>query len=99
MKIPHKVFKAKNQKVGFSISPERLAFIRQKRLKYTEAPDYTDILHIRKELEYSYRIFSQIKGLQIINVTNSSIEEIANKVIEGRRESSKKTSSTKEHIK
>ena len=95
IKIPQKVFKAKNQKVGFNISPERLAFIRQKRLKYTESSDYTDIMHIRKELEYSYRIFGQIKGLQIIDVTNSSIEEIANKVIEGRRESSKKTGSKK----
>jgi regulator of PEP synthase PpsR (kinase-PPPase family) len=86
IEIPQNVYKAKNQKVGFTISPERLAFIRQKRLKYTESPDYTDILQIRKELQYSHRIFGQIKGLQIIDVTNSSIEEIANKVIEGRKE-------------
>lgn len=85
IKLPNQVLKAKIQRVGFTISPERLAFIRQKRLKYTELPDYTDITQIRKELEYSHRIFSQIKGLQIIDVTNSSIEEIANKVLEGRR--------------
>jgi regulator of PEP synthase PpsR (kinase-PPPase family) len=91
MTPPDKVFKAKNQKIGFTISPERLAFIRQKRLKYTDSPDYTDVISIRKELEYSRRIFGQIKDLQIIDVTNSSIEEIANKVIEGRRESSKGT--------
>jgi regulator of PEP synthase PpsR (kinase-PPPase family) len=95
MKFPHKVFKAKNQKVGFTISAERLAFIRQKRLKYTESSDYTDVVNIRKELEYSHRIFGQIKGLQIIDVTNSSIEEIANKVNEVRRESLKKTKSKK----
>jgi len=99
VKIPPKVFKVKNQKVGFTISSERLAFIRQKRLKYTESSDYTNILHIRKELGYSHRIFSQIKGLQIIDVTNSSIEEIANKIIEGRRESLKGTKSKKEYIK
>ena len=99
MTPPNKIFKAKNQRVGFTISPERLAFIRQKRLKYTESSDYTDILQIRKELGYSHRIFSQIKGLQMIDVTNSSIEEIANKVVEGRRESLKKTKSKKEHIK
>jgi len=86
LKLPNKVFTAKNQRVGFTISPERLAFIRQKRLKYTESSDYTDILQIRKELGYSHQIFSQIKGLQIIDVTNSSIEEIANKIIEGRRQ-------------
>ncbi len=89
MKLPNKVFKAKNQRIGFTISSERLAFIRQKRLKYTESSDYTDILQIRKELGYSHQIFSQIKGLQIIDVTNSSIEEIANKVIEGRRRDEK----------
>lgn len=99
MTPPNKIFKAKNQRVGFTISPERLAYIRQKRLKYTESSDYTDVLQIRKELGYSHRIFSQIKGLQMIDVTNSSIEEIANKVVEGRRESLKKTKSKKEHIK
>jgi len=95
MELPQKIFKAKNQKVGFTISPERLAFIRQTRLKYTESPSYTDISYIRKELAYSHRIFSQIKGLQIIDVTNSSIEEIANKVTEGRREGLKKTKKEK----
>ena len=93
--LPNKVIKAKNQRVGFTISPERLAFIRQKRLKYTESTDYTDILQIRKELEYSHRIFSQIKDLQVIDVTNSSIEEIANKVLDGRREIMKGTRSKK----
>ena len=96
MTPPNKVFKAKNQRVGFTISPERLAFIRQKRLKYTESSDYTDILQIRKELGYSHRIFSQIKDLQMIDVTNSSIEEIANKVVEGRRESLKRKKNRKE---
>ena len=99
MTPPSKLFKAKNQRVGFTISPERLAFIRQKRLKYTEPSDYTDILKIRKELGYSHRVFSQIKDLLLIDVTNSSIEEIANKVVEGRRESLKQTRSKKEQIK
>lgn len=89
IKLPNQVFKAKVHRIGFTISPERLAFIRQKRLKYTESSDYTDILQIRKELGYSHQIFGQIKGLQIIDVTNSSIEEIANKVIEGRQRDEK----------
>ncbi|MEW6214824.1 MAG: pyruvate, water dikinase regulatory protein [Nitrospirota bacterium] len=86
IKPPNKVFALKTQGVGFTIAPERLAFIRQKRLKYAGSTDYTDITHIKKELEYSHRIFNQIKGLQVIDVTNSSIEEIANKIIEGRPE-------------
>jgi len=86
MKPPNKVFTLKILKIGFTISPERLAFIRQKRLKYAGSVDYTDLTRIKKELEYSHRIFTQIKGLQIIDVTNSSIEEIANKIIEGKPE-------------
>jgi len=87
MKPPNGVFTLKIQKVGFTITPERLAFIRQKRLKYAGSTDYTDLTIIRKELEYSHRIFSQIKGLHIIDVTNSSIEEVSNKILEGRPES------------
>lgn len=86
LKPPEKIFTLNIHKVGFTISPERLAFIRQKRLKYVESIDYTDITNIKKELEYSHRIFKQIKEVQIIDVTNSSIEEIANKIIENRTE-------------
>jgi regulator of PEP synthase PpsR (kinase-PPPase family) len=86
IKPPDKVFTLKTQTVGFIISPERLAFIRQKRLKYAESIDYTDITQIKKELQYSHQIFNRIKGLQLIDVTNSSIEELANKIIEGRPE-------------
>lgn len=81
MKPPNKVFTIKIQRVGFTIAPERLAFIRQKRLKYAGSTDYIDLTHIKKELEYSHRMFNQIKGLQVIDVTNSSIEEIANKIV------------------
>ncbi|MEW6410292.1 MAG: pyruvate, water dikinase regulatory protein [Nitrospirota bacterium] len=84
MKPPDKVLTIKIQKVGFTISPERLVFLRQKRLKYAGLTDYTDITYIKKELGYSHRIFNQIKGLQVIDVTNSSIEELANKIIEDR---------------
>ena len=74
------------QKVGLTIAPERLAFIRERRMKYAGANDYLDISHIKKEIEYSHRIFNQVKGIQIIDVTNSSIEEVANKIIESRQE-------------
>jgi [pyruvate, water dikinase]-phosphate phosphotransferase / [pyruvate, water dikinase] kinase len=87
IKLPDKVFMLNNiQKVGLTIAPERLAFIRERRMKYAGTTDYLDILHIKKEIEYSHRIFNQIKDIQIIEVTNSSIEEVANKVIENRQE-------------
>ncbi len=59
-------------------------------MKYAGTTDYLDISHIKKELEYSHRIFSQVKGLQVIDVTNSSIEEVANKIIESRQEGGKR---------
>ncbi len=83
---PDKIFKVKMQKIGLTIAPERLAFIREKRLKYAGDYDYLDISHIKKELEYSHRIFNRIKGIQIIDVTHSSIEEVANRIVEGRQE-------------
>jgi hypothetical protein len=87
MKPPEKVFTLNNiQKVGLTIAPERLAFIRERRLKYAGTTDYLDVSHIKKELEYSHRIFNHIKGLQLIDVTHSSIEEVANKIIENRQE-------------
>ena len=67
--------------MGLTIASERLAFIRQKRLKYAGATDYTDMRAIRKELAHSHGIFKQIEGLQVVDVTNSSIEEIANNII------------------
>jgi regulator of PEP synthase PpsR (kinase-PPPase family) len=78
---PKKIFTLKRRKVGLTISSERLAFIRQKRLRYAGATDYTDMTSIRKELAHSHGIFKQIEGLEVVDVTNSSIEEIANNII------------------
>lgn len=83
---PETIFTLHMQKIGLTIAAERLAFIREKRMKYAGATDYLDISHIQKELEYSHRIFNRIKGMQIIDVTHSSIEEVANKIIERRQE-------------
>jgi len=87
MRPPEKVFTLpKVQKIGFTISPERLAFIRQKRVKYGGMDYYLDETMIRNELAFSRRIFNQIKGLEIIDVTSSSIEEVASKIVEIRQE-------------
>ena len=85
MKPPEQVFELVTQKVGLTIAPERLAFIRERRMKYAGDTDYLDITHIRKEIEYSHRIFAGIKDIQVIDVTNSSIEEVSNRIIEGRQ--------------
>jgi hypothetical protein len=89
IKPPDKVFSVNTiQKVGLTIAPERLAFIRERRMKYAGLTDYLDVVYIKKELEYSHRIFSRIKDIQVIDVTNSSIEEVANKIVENRQEKS-----------
>lgn len=86
IKPPDAIFELTMQRVGLTIAPERLAFIREKRMKYAATRDYLDIAHIQKELEYSQKIFHQIKNIQVIDVTHSSIEEVANKIIEWRQE-------------
>lgn len=82
---PDKLLNVNVQKVGLTIAPERLAFIRERRMKYAGATDYLDISSIAQELEYSRRIFSRINGMRIIDVTNSSIEEVSNKINEWRQ--------------
>jgi regulator of PEP synthase PpsR (kinase-PPPase family) len=86
IQLPDKVFTTNVQKVGLTIAPERLAFIRERRLKYAGDTDYLDISHIKREIEYSHRLFQQMQGIQVIDVTHSSIEEVANKIIESRQE-------------
>jgi regulator of PEP synthase PpsR (kinase-PPPase family) len=83
MEVCPKVFKLKTRKVGLTIAPHQLAHIRQTRLKYAGPIDYSDLAMIQGELAYSHQIFKQIKGLTVIDVTSSSIEEIAHMVLEG----------------
>jgi len=92
IKPPEKIYKLDSYRIGLTISPERLAFIRERRLKYAGATDYTEIAHIKKELEYSHRIFGSIQGLQVIEVTTSSIEEVANRITDIMQENLKKES-------
>ena len=79
--LPENVLTFKKRKIGFTISPEKVANIRTKRLSYTEPSDYTSIEAIRRELLFSHKIFRQIRGIQIIDVTNSSIEEISDQIL------------------
>lgn len=85
IRLPEKVFTLKSQKIGLIIEAERLAFLRKRRWKQ-EVTDYGDISHIREELEYSEQVFSGIQGLQTIDVSYSSIEEVAAGIVELRAE-------------
>ncbi|MBW1714097.1 MAG: kinase/pyrophosphorylase [Deltaproteobacteria bacterium] len=83
MEPPREIFTLKNRKVGFIISPDRLAFIRANRFKQAKVAGYADKDSIRKELEYCRHIFRRIPDLQVIDVSSISIEEIANRITEG----------------
>ena len=77
---PEELFNIKVRKVGFTITPEKVARIRIQRGIVPGATDYTDVQVIRKELLFSHKIFRRIPGLQVFDVTNRSIEEIAEKI-------------------
>ena len=82
MEPPPKVFSLKRpRKVGFTISPDKLALIRRRRYKGRPVKDYYDLSAINRELAHCQRMFDRIKGLQIIDVTQSSIEEVAKLIV------------------
>lgn len=80
---PKKIFTLKRPKVGFTIAPERLAFLRETRLGYGGPTDYANVELIREELEYSRAVFKEMVNLRVIDVTNRSIEEVAGMVVRG----------------
>jgi regulator of PEP synthase PpsR (kinase-PPPase family) len=67
--------------VGFTITPQKAAVVRSQRRIHVSLSDYTDPESIRRELRFCHKIFRRINGLQIVDVTNSSIEEIADKIL------------------
>lgn len=82
MRPPDAVLHAKNKKAGLIISPDRLSFIRQRRMKYADDVEYGDIAFVRKEIAYCRRLFEGMRGLLMIDVTYSSIEETAQNIVE-----------------
>ncbi len=79
---PKAIFTLRCRKVGFIISPARVSSLRQERLTYLQSSDYADIESIRRELKYSQKIYRDIQGLKVVDVTSKSIEEIATEIVE-----------------
>jgi hypothetical protein len=80
---PPMIYSLPLKKVGLTIQPERLASLRRTRLKYAPSLDYTRLSYIRQELDYCHRIFDKIEGLEVIDVSNTSIEETARTILDG----------------
>jgi [pyruvate, water dikinase]-phosphate phosphotransferase / [pyruvate, water dikinase] kinase len=70
--------------VGLTIIPERLALIRQERLKNMGAQgssaSYADLKHIQQELRYSLRLCKMYRW-PVVNVTGKAVEETAHEVM------------------
>ena len=83
--IPQKLFNNnfKSCVVGLTFEAERLHDVRKNRLahlKEDESSDYVDINKIRKEVEYSKKLFRK-KQWPVIDVTRKSVEETAASII------------------
>lgn len=78
---PWELFTAPGRKIGFTITPARLSFLRRQRFKNGALPVYTDREAIIDELKYCQQIYNRVPGLELIDVTNTPIEETANRII------------------
>jgi regulator of PEP synthase PpsR (kinase-PPPase family) len=70
--------------VGLTTDPERLALIRQERLKnlgaHEASASYADLQHIRQEVRYSLGLCRRYRW-PVVNVTGKAVEETANEVL------------------
>lgn len=80
---PAEIFLLKNPHIiGLKISPQKLEHVRKNRFKPGTVKNYYDINEICQELEWAEKIFKRIKGIQIIDVTNRTVEEVSNMIVE-----------------
>ena len=68
---------------GLSTYPKNLSELRSVRDHYLggSTGSYSDIEYVTEELKYAKKIFRNIKGCSIIDVTNKPIEEIASDIL------------------
>ena len=68
------------------MSPNKLVNVRRNRFKPGTVKKYYDIKEISLELNWAEEIFKRIKGIHIIDVTNRTVEEVANMIMESSSE-------------
>ena len=81
MEPPAQIFSVPCRRIGFNISAARLAFLRSQRFKAGALQEYTDKQTIQRELRFCQQVYQRISGIQIVDVTNVSIEEVANRIM------------------
>lgn len=85
MAVP-RILKSINQRklVGLSIEPEKLAELRGSRLAKLGLPrseSYADVDFIRQEIAHSQRVWKDLGGIPVIDVTSKAIEEVATEIL------------------
>lgn len=82
--LPKVVFEMKGAKiVGLTINADKLAQIREQRLRKLGRPTtetYANIDYIREEIAYALRVFREL-NVPVIDVTGKAIEETASEII------------------
>lgn len=85
IEVPKELFEADpNRIVGLIIDPDKLNLIRIERLRalgLDSSANYANDERIREELEYALKVMNKI-GCSIIDVSNSTIEGTAGRVVE-----------------
>ncbi len=74
----------KKKLVGLTINPEKLVQLRETRLVKLGRPlseEYASFERITEEMTYARKIYEQLGGVPIIDVTGKAIEEIATEVL------------------
>lgn len=80
---PGKLFTLKRPKmVGLTISPAKLASIRQGRFHRMMPDEYSNPSAITAELGFCEEVFDRIPRIKVIDVTDRPIEEVANLIME-----------------
>lgn len=70
--------------VGLTIDPEKLVDLRGSRLTrlgLSRNDHYANLDYIRQEIEYASKVFQELGGIPIIDVTTKAIEEAATEVL------------------
>ncbi len=69
--------------VGLVADPERLAALRQYRVRQSKAPlsGYAELGHVRREMQYAFEVFQRARRWSILDVTTKTIEEAAAEIV------------------
>ena len=68
--------------VGFTIDPGKLMEIRKRRYQGRTLDGYNDLHSIWGELAHCQEVYKKFEHIQVIDVTGSPIEEVANRIVQ-----------------